>query len=137
MAGYHSVNFVLIVGRVGKMYPKETLPGSARVFMKINLVTEDVFRTGQKRKDWHRVYLWGADANFAEKYLTVGTLLAVQGALRTNYKSDRLKDNPKIPERMVVVEAQKMSVLLYNKAKEEKPEPAPEEEAAAEESEEA
>lgn len=136
MAGYHSVNRVILIGRVGKIGKKTPLPGTTRCYLIIQLITEEVFKGGKKRKDWHRIHIFGPDTNFVEKYLTVGSLLAVEGSLRTSFKSDRTVPEKKSVARMVNVEAQKLCVLVYKKAEEEKPEPAPAEVAKTESQEE-
>ena len=39
--------------------------------------------------EWHRIFMWGPNAEFAEKYIRKGTRLFVEGRLRTRVWEDR------------------------------------------------
>lgn len=39
--------------------------------------------------EWHRIFMWGPAAEFAEKYIRKGTRLFVEGRLRTRTWEDR------------------------------------------------
>ena len=87
MAMVRSINRVLLVGRVGSIYlPRKELPNGNPGPLNISIATQEIYRDNKERSDWHKVTLWGAAADFAEKYLVVGTLVAIEGALRTVQK---------------------------------------------------
>ena len=87
MAMIRSINHVTLVGRVGSIYlPRKELPNGKPGPLNISLATQEIYADNKERSDWHKVTLWGAAADFAEKYLVVGTLIAIEGALRTVQK---------------------------------------------------
>ena len=83
MAMIRSVNRVFIVGRVGSIYPRRELPNHKPGPINISIATQEIYADNKERSDWHRVTFWGTPADFAEKYLAVGALVAIEGALRT------------------------------------------------------
>lgn len=42
-----------------------------------------------ERTEWHRIVMWDAHAEFAEKFIRKGSRLLVEGALRTRTWEDR------------------------------------------------
>ena len=86
MAMIRSVNRVFIVGRVGSIYPRRELPNHKPGPINISIATQEIYADNKERSDWHRVTFWGTPADFAEKYLAVGALVAIEGALRTTQK---------------------------------------------------
>ena len=87
MAMIRSINHVTLVGRVGSIYlPRKELPNGKPGPLNISIATQEIYADNKERSDWHKVTLWGAAADFAEKYLVVGTLIAIEGALRTVQK---------------------------------------------------
>ena len=87
MAMIRSINHVFLVGRVGSVYlPRTELPNGKPGPLNISIATQEIYADNKQRSDWHKVTLWGVAADFAEKYLVVGTLVAVEGALRTTQK---------------------------------------------------
>ena len=42
-----------------------------------------------ERTDWHRIVMWDANAEFAEKYIRKGSRLLVEGKLRNRTWEDR------------------------------------------------
>ena len=42
-----------------------------------------------ERTEWHRIVMWDANAEFAEKYIRKGTRLLLEGQLRTRTWEDR------------------------------------------------
>jgi len=84
MAMVRSINRVLLVGRVGSIYlPRKDLPNGKPGPLNISIATQEIYRENKQRSDWHKVTFWGGPADFAEKYLAVGALVAIEGALRT------------------------------------------------------
>ena len=86
MAMIRSINFVVLVGRVGTIFDRRDLPNHKPGPVNISINTQEIYADKKQRSDWHKVTFWGAPADFAEKYLVVGTLVSVVGALRTTQK---------------------------------------------------
>lgn len=88
-----SVNRVILVGNVGRKPEIRMVDG--HTFATISLATTDPAQTTAdgnvipERTEWHRLVLWGAAAEFAEKYVDKGTKLYVEGKLRTRVWQDR------------------------------------------------
>lgn len=88
MAMVKSINKVILVGRVGSVYDRRTLPDHKPGPLNISIATDEVYRDNKQRLDWHKVALWGTNADFAEKFVAVGALVAIEGALRTVQKTN-------------------------------------------------
>lgn len=67
----------------------------SRPVAEFSLATREPARTGPKgnpipeRTEWHRIVMWDANAEFAEKYIRKGARLLVEGQLRTRIWEDR------------------------------------------------
>ena len=84
MAQVRSINHVLLVGRIGSIYPRYKTTRSGKPGpLNISVSTQEIYRNDKSRNDWHKVTFWGVNADFAEKYLQVGALVAVEAKLRT------------------------------------------------------
>ena len=87
-----TVNKVILVGNLGKdaevRYTQSGAP-----FSTISLATTDVWndKSGQRqeRTEWHRVVLWGKQAESLSEYLTKGRPIYVEGRLQTRQWDDR------------------------------------------------
>jgi single-strand DNA-binding protein len=88
MAMVRSVNKVLLTGRVGSVYERKPLPNNKPGPLNISIATQEIFTGNKQRTDWHKITLWGATADFVEKYVGVGALVHVEGALRTVQKTN-------------------------------------------------
>ncbi|MBT5976757.1 MAG: single-stranded DNA-binding protein, partial [Flavobacteriales bacterium] len=90
MAG--SVNKVIIVGNLGTDPEVRTLTSGTKV-ARLNIATSETYnnREGQKvtNTEWHKVNLWRGLADIAEKYLTKGSSVYVEGKLRTRSYDDK------------------------------------------------
>lgn len=66
-----------------------------RPVAEFSLATREPERTGPggvripERTEWHRIVMWDANAEFAEKYIRKGTRLLLEGTLRTRTWEDR------------------------------------------------
>lgn len=81
------VNKVIIVGRLGKDPEVRHLENGASV-ANFSVATSEVYKdrnTGERKEqtEWHNVVLWRGLAEVAEKYLTKGDMVYVEGKLRT------------------------------------------------------
>jgi len=89
-----SVNKVILVGHVGAdPEPRYTSSGTAVV--NLRMATNEVWRDSegkdQEVTEWHRVVLWGKQAEFAANYIKKGQLIYVEGRLQTRTWEDRDK----------------------------------------------
>lgn len=90
MAG--SVNKVIIVGNLGTDPEVRTLTSGTKV-AKLNIATSETYtnKEGQKvtNTEWHKVNVWRGLADIAERYLTKGSSVYVEGKLRTRSYDDK------------------------------------------------
>ncbi len=89
-----SVNKVILVGHVGAdPEPRYTASGTALVNLRMatNEVWRDTEGKDQDQTEWHRVVLWGKQAEFAANYIKKGQLICVEGRLQTRTWEDRDK----------------------------------------------
>src|SRR5688500_19172700 len=87
-----SVNKVILVGNLGRDAELRYTPGGAAVAT-LNLATTEVWndRNGQRQEktEWHRVVLWGKQAESLQEYLTKGKQIYVEGRLQTRQWDDK------------------------------------------------
>src|SRR5512146_1199903 len=87
-----SVNKVILVGNLGRDSELRYTPGGAAVAT-LKLATTEVGndKEGQKQEntEWHRVVLWGKQAEGLQKYLTKGKQIYVEGRLQTRQWDDK------------------------------------------------
>ena len=91
-----SVNKVILVGNLGRdpEQPRVLGPNNTRRVLTISLATSESYtdsKSGEKRTDteWHRVELWDNLADIAHKYLKKGSMLYVEGKIRTEKWTDQ------------------------------------------------
>jgi single-strand DNA-binding protein len=86
------VNRVMLIGNLGKDPDVQFLEGNIGV-AKFSLATTETFkdRTGKliSQTEWHTVVLWRGLAELAQKYLHKGSLVYIEGRLRTRSWEDR------------------------------------------------
>ncbi len=79
-----SLNKVTLIGNLGKD-PELRYTQSQQPFAKFSLATKDVFTTqsGEKREktEWHNIVIWGKQAEIAQKYLTKGKQVYIEGSI--------------------------------------------------------
>ncbi len=87
-----SVNKVILVGNLGRDAELRYTPGGAAVAT-INMATTEVWndKAGQRQEktEWHRVVLWGKQAESLAEYLTKGKQVYVEGRLQTRQWDDK------------------------------------------------
>ena len=70
-----SVNKVILVGRLGRD-PETRYTGAGQAVCNFSLATDETFkdRNGerQKRTEWHKIVVWGKQAEIAQQYLKKG-----------------------------------------------------------------
>src|SRR4051812_37531132 len=87
-----SVNKVILVGNLGRDAELRYTPGGAAVAT-LNLATTEAWndKGGQRQEktEWHRIVLWGKQAESLQEYLTKGKQLYVEGRLQTRQWDDK------------------------------------------------
>lgn len=90
-----SVNKVILVGNLGADPELKYTPAS-RALCNLRIATTEVFKdksgAKQEKTEWHRVTVWGDQAENAAKYLAKGRSVYVEGKLQTrSYEKDGQK----------------------------------------------
>lgn len=87
-----SVNKVLLIGNLGRDAELRYTPGGAAVST-LNLATTEVWndKQGQRQEktEWHRIVVWGKQAESLQEYLTKGKQIYVEGRLQTRQWDDK------------------------------------------------
>jgi single-strand DNA-binding protein len=81
---------VILLGRLGKDPIIRRLE-NGRIVANITLATNDYYtKDGQRMEstEWHNLEMWDKQAETAEKYLKKGSLLYVEGKIRTDRYTD-------------------------------------------------
>jgi single-strand DNA-binding protein len=87
-----SVNKVILVGNLGKD-PEVRFTQGGTAVANFTLATNEVWndKAGQpqKRTEWHRIVVWGKQAEFAREYLSKGKQVYVEGSIQTRQWDDK------------------------------------------------
>ena len=87
-----SVNKVILVGNLGRDAELRYTPGGSPVAT-LNLATTEIWndKAGQRQEktEWHRIVLWGKQAESLQEYLTKGKQIYVEGRLQTRQWDDK------------------------------------------------
>jgi single-strand DNA-binding protein len=89
------VNKVIIVGRLGRD-PELRYLQNGNPVCKLNIATSEKYTNKEHQlvetTEWHRVTIWGKPAENAAKFLAKGSLVYIEGKLKTNtYEKDGQK----------------------------------------------
>ena len=86
------LNKVTLIGNLGKDPETVQLEGKIKV-SKFSLATSESFKDekGQKHTstEWHSIVLWRGLAELAEKYFRKGSLIYIEGKLKTRHFEDK------------------------------------------------
>jgi single-strand DNA-binding protein len=86
------VNKVTLIGNLGQD-PEVRYTGSGSAVCELRLATNESWKgkDGQRQEkvEWHRVVLWGTDAENAGKYLQKGRQVYVEGRIQTRTYDDK------------------------------------------------
>jgi single-strand DNA-binding protein len=81
-----SINKVILIGNLGAD-PELKYTPSSRALCNLRVATTEVFKdksgTRQERTEWHRVTVWGEQAENCSKYLAKGRSVYIEGKLQT------------------------------------------------------
>lgn len=87
-----SLNKVMIIGNLGKD-PELRYTQSGSAVANLNIATNEAWtdknNEKQERTEWHRVVVWGRQAETCEKYLEKGRQVYVEGRLQTREWQDK------------------------------------------------
>jgi single-strand DNA-binding protein len=87
-----SVNKVILVGRLGRD-PEIRYTSGGQPVANFSVATDESYkdRNGerQKRTEWHRIVIWGKQAEVAQKFLKKGTEVYFEGRLQTREWQDK------------------------------------------------
>jgi len=87
-----SVNKVILVGRLGRD-PETRYTGSGQAVANFSLATDETYkdRNGerQKRTEWHKIVVWGKQAEIAQQYLKKGSLVFIEGRIQSREWQDK------------------------------------------------
>ena len=98
-----SVNKAILLGNVGKD-PDVRYPQQGQIIVTFSLATtEHAYKTAEgaqipERTEWHRIVMWGKNAEVAERYVRKGTRLYIEGKIRTRTWEDKNKMRHTITE---------------------------------------
>ena len=87
-----SVNRVMLVGRLGRD-PETRYTGSGQAVANFSVATDESYkdRNGerQKRTEWHKIVVWGKQAEIAQQYLKKGSLVFIEGRIQSREWQDK------------------------------------------------
>ena len=88
-----SVNKAILVGNLGRD-PEVRYTASGTAVANFTLATTDRWNDAQsgekkERTEWHRIVVWGKQAEIAGEYLRKGRQVYVEGSLQTREWTDR------------------------------------------------
>lgn len=84
-------NSVQLIGRVG-MNPEVKMFGENKKVVRMSIATDESYKNNKGEKveetQWHNLVLWGAQAAIAEKYISKGKEICIEGKLSSrSYES--------------------------------------------------
>ena len=87
-----SVNKVILVGRLGRD-PETRFTSSGQAVANFSIATDESYkdRNGerQKRTEWHKIVVWGKQAEIAQQYLKKGSLIFIEGRIQSREWQDK------------------------------------------------
>jgi single-strand DNA-binding protein len=87
-----SLNKVILIGNLGRD-PEVRYTQNGTAVANFTLATNDVWtdKAGgrQERTEWHRIVVWGKQAEIVREHLTKGKQVYVEGTLQTRQWDDR------------------------------------------------
>lgn len=95
------LNRVTLIGNLGKDPDIQTLEGGVAV-AKFSLATTEHFRgadgSPHTSTEWHQVMLWRSLAELAAKYLAKGSMLYLEGKIKTRSFTDKAGEKRYVTE---------------------------------------
>jgi len=88
-----SVNKVILVGNLGQ--DPKSFQVSSGLKVSFSLATSEKWKSqdgeNKEKTEWHNIIVWGKQAEFAEKYLSKGRLVYIEGRIQTRTYEDNGK----------------------------------------------
>ena len=87
-----SVNKVILLGNLGKDPELKSTPGGmaiATFSLATSSSVKDKDGNWQEKTEWHRIVVWGPQADFCDRYIDKGKQILVEGRLSTREWQDR------------------------------------------------
>src|SRR6202045_3689971 len=89
---FMSVNKVILVGRLGRD-PETRYTGGGQAVANFSMATDESYKDKngerQKRTEWHKIVVWGKQAEIAQQYLKKGSLIFVEGRIQSREWQDK------------------------------------------------
>jgi single-strand DNA-binding protein len=87
-----SVNKVLLVGRLGRD-PETRYTAGGQAVANFSVATDESYKDKsgerQKRTEWHKIVVWGKQAEIAQQYLKKGSLVFIEGRIQSREWQDK------------------------------------------------
>jgi len=87
-----SVNRVILVGRLGRD-PETRYTGGGQAVANFSVATDETYKDKagdrQKRTEWHKIVVWGKQAEIAQQYLKKGSLIFIEGRIQSREWQDK------------------------------------------------
>ena len=87
-----SLNKVILIGRIGRDPEMKHTP-SGQPVANFSVATDESYtgKDGQKveKTEWHKIVVWGKQAEFCGNYLSKGRLAYIEGKLETRKWTDK------------------------------------------------
>ena len=87
-----SVNKVILVGRLGRD-PETRYTGGGQAVANFSVATDETYKAKagdrQKRTEWHKIVVWGKQAEIAQQYLKKGSLIFIEGRIQSREWQDK------------------------------------------------
>ena len=95
------LNKVTLIGNLGKDPEIQTLEGEVKV-AKFSLATSETYKDKagqtQTETDWHNIVAWRGLADLAARYLCKGSMIYLEGKLKTRSYTDKDGDKRYVTE---------------------------------------
>ena len=87
-----SVNKVILVGRLGRD-PETRFTSGGQAVANFSVATDETYKDKngerQKRTEWHKIVVWGKQAEIAQQYLKKCSLLFIEGRIQSREWQDK------------------------------------------------
>ncbi len=91
MSSFNSLNKVMILGRLGRD-PEKKYSAAGTAICNISVATSERVKKGndfEEKTEWHRVILFGSQAENASKFLKKGSLVFIEGRIQSRSYQDK------------------------------------------------
>jgi single-strand DNA-binding protein len=89
---FMSVNKVILVGRLGRD-PETRYTSGGQAVANFSVATDESYKDKngerQKRTEWHKIVVWGKQAEIAQQYLKKGALIFIEGRIQSREWQDK------------------------------------------------